>query len=143
MIDFSKTKLFIFDLQQTLLNDFEAHLESHKSIFEEVGVEDVKAALDEVIRLWGMRVFDVYKQILGDKFSDKKLRELVEKRDNRYIEVFTKSEPKLCKGVREIFDYLENKQMPIAVVSGIRRKLLELGLTNSKLMHYGTVDECI
>lgn len=89
MIDFSKKKLFIFDLQQTLLNDFEAHLESHRSIFEKVGVKDVKAALDEVIRLWGMRVFDVYKQILGNKFSDEKLREIVEKRDDKYIEIFS------------------------------------------------------
>jgi HAD superfamily hydrolase (TIGR01509 family) len=135
MTDFSYKKLWIFDLQQTILNDYEAHLEAHKSILKEVGVDDLKVSVDEVIRLWGMRVFDVYKKILGDKFSDDKLQELVEKRDKKYIEIFSKSDPDLCKGVREIIDYLKSKKRLIAVVSGIRKELLEVGLTNARLIN--------
>jgi HAD superfamily hydrolase (TIGR01509 family) len=136
MTDFSYKKLWIFDLQQTILNDYEAHLEAHKSILKEAGVDDLKVSVDEVIRLWGMRVFDVYKKILEDKFSEEQLQELVEKRDDKYIEIFTKGEPKLCKGAREVIDYLRKKQMSIAVVSGIRRNLLEIGLTKANLIDH-------
>lgn len=59
MIDFSNVKLYIFDLQQTLLNDFEAHLQAHKTIFGEIGVEDVQAALMEAAKNGGIPAIGV------------------------------------------------------------------------------------
>jgi phosphoglycolate phosphatase-like HAD superfamily hydrolase len=134
-ISFSDTKLYIFDLQQTLLNDFEPHFEAHKAIITEYYKGNIKEALDEIIQLWGISVFDVYKKLFGPTLSDNEINTLVERRDRIYIDIFTHSQPKLCEGAKEALMWLKSQNYPIAVVSGIRRDLLETGLKNQTCLY--------
>lgn len=134
-IELTDTTLVIFDLQQTLLNDFDAHLEAHKVVINEQKPAERDALLDEVIRLWGMSVFDVYRQLFTE-LSDDKINKLVVERDNLYIKNFTAAAPVLCPGVEAILRYLKDEGLKLAVVSGIRRNLLEIGLTRAGLQQY-------
>jgi HAD superfamily hydrolase (TIGR01509 family) len=133
---FSDTKLYIFDLQQTLLNDFEPHFEAHKAILTQYYQGNIQEALDEIIQLWGMSVFDIYKKLFGTTLSDNEIHTLVERRDQIYIDIFTRSQPQLCEGAKEALMVLKSKNYAIAVVSGIRRNLLELALKKSHLFVY-------
>jgi HAD superfamily hydrolase (TIGR01509 family) len=135
-ISFSDTKLYIFDLQQTLLNDFEPHFEAHKAIITEYYKGNIKEAMDEIIQLWGISVFDVYKKLFGPTLSDNEINTLVERRDQIYIDIFTRSKPKLCEGAKEALMLLKSQNYTIAVVSGIRRNLLETGLKKTNLFVY-------
>src|SRR5438067_8235574 len=121
---FSDTKLYIFDLQQTLINDFEPHFEAHKAILTEYYQGNIQEALDEIIQLWGMSVFDVYKKLFGPTLSDNDIHTLVERRDHIYLDLFTHSKPQVCEGAKEALMWLKSHNYPIAVVSGIRRNLL-------------------
>src|SRR5436305_2930538 len=133
---FSDIKLYIFDLQQTLINDFEPHFEAHKAILTEYYQGNIQEALDEIIQLWGMSVFDVYKKLFGLTLSDNEINTLVERRDQIYIDIFTHSQPTLCEGAKEALMWLKSHNYTIAVVSGIRRKLLETALKQSHLFVY-------
>jgi len=136
MIDFSKKKLIIFDLQQTLLNDFDPHLEAHRKILEEIGVENVQSELDKIIKLWGMRVSDVYRELFGDRFTVGEIQKLVEKREKYYTDIVSRSGAQPCDGAKNILRYLKSHNFKIAVSSGARKKSLELGLANSGLAEY-------
>jgi HAD superfamily hydrolase (TIGR01509 family) len=133
---FSDIKLCIFDLQQTLINDFEPHFEAHKAIITEYYKGNTKEALDKIIQLWGISVFDIYKKLFGPMLSDNEINTLVERRDQIYMDIFTHSKPKLCEGAKDALMLLRSQNYPIAVVSGIRRNLLETGLKKSHLLVY-------
>ncbi len=133
---FSEIKLYVFDLQQTLIHDFEPHFEAHKAILTEYYQGNIQEALDEILQLWGMSVFDVYKKLFGTTFSDHDIQTLVERRDNIYLDLFTHSQPHVCEGAKEALMWLKSHNYMIAVVSGIRRTLLETALKQSQLIVY-------
>src|SRR6266516_184398 len=133
---FADTRLYIFDLQQTLIHDFGPHFEAHKAILTAYYKGDIEEALDEIIQLWGMSVFDVYKKLFGPTFSDSEIHSLVERRDHIYLDIFTHSEPQVCEGAKEALMWLKSHKYCISVVSGIRRKLLETALKQAQLLDY-------
>jgi HAD superfamily hydrolase (TIGR01509 family) len=131
---FAQTRVVLFDLQQTLINDFEAQFQAHKAILTEHYSGNLQAALDDIVRLWGIRVFDVYQGLFGPTFSDQAIQTLVEKRDHLYLELLRQFPLQACEGAPEALQRLKAHHYPIGVVSGIRRVLLETALQQARLL---------
>lgn len=129
-----EVKAFLFDLNGTMIDDMEYHIEAWFDILN----KDLKANLDrEQVKgqMYGKNS-ELLKRVFGeDRFSVEEIEVLSKEKERRYQQAF-KPQLKLIHGLPEFLDYARERQIKMAIGSAAIPFNIDFVLDNLNIRHY-------
>jgi len=132
-------KAVIFDKDGVLVETFYLYYKAYKKILSEVGINITK---NDIAKRYGMKGPKIIKQIMnerGTNITDKKAKELANKKDRLYHKMAEKK-LKLLPGVKKLLTYLRNKNYKIGIASSASKEIIEQLLRVMKIKKYFDVN---
>jgi len=129
-----KRKAFLFDLNGTMVNDMEYHLEAWFDIIN----NDLKANIpreDVKKEMYGKNA-EVLVRVFGEgKFSIEKMNEISEEKEKRYKKAYL-PDLKLIAGLDEFLKAAKSKQIKMAIASAAIQSNIDFVVDNLKITNF-------
>lgn len=130
-------KAVFFDLDETLVEAMQCHIEANKLVFEKFNI-DYKEIENRTksIDFLGMRMVDILKKmidVMGINEKQLAIRKLTTQREKIFLKL-VKEKAKLLPGAKEALTYVKNKRKVLGVSSSGTRKYIFTALKKFNLL---------
>ncbi len=125
-------KAFLFDLNGTMINDMQFHIEAWHLILNELGAN---LSLEETKHQCYGTSFEMFERVFPGKFSKAEIKTITEKKENAYQKKYL-PHLKLIDGLPKFLEDAKKQNIKMAIGSAAMMFNIDFVLDNLKIRHY-------
>jgi len=126
------TKAVIFDFDQVIIKSYEDHANAIMIIGKKFRIKIKKS---EIYKRFGISAKEILRQV-APELPEKNVKKFLNEKEELYRKMIKKSGVSLVPGVKEVLNYLKNKNIKLAIASSASIVNINIALKKTKIKKY-------